>query len=171
MISCQSFRANLRPGTDDVNVLEHLRSCDACLDHAVSVDPDLFFRALGGEGLVPPGGVDNFVGDVMAQVRLRQTEGSAARRLQLNPYLRAAAAVMFMIAGALGFYRYEFRQVAPKPVIEARVTSPVVERAEATKAVVETYQSRNATIVEMPASSPSEAKVVMIYDDSLPADL
>ena len=44
MISCQTFRTKLHPGNDDAELLEHLRSCDACLEHAVSVDPDNFFR-------------------------------------------------------------------------------------------------------------------------------
>ena len=48
MISCQTFRATVRPGSDDVNVLEHVRSCDACLDYALTIDPDFFFRAMGG---------------------------------------------------------------------------------------------------------------------------
>ncbi len=67
MISCQSFRANLQTRTPEV--LEHLRKCDACLEYAVSVDPDNFFRAIGGEELEPPGGVEAFTADVMAQVR------------------------------------------------------------------------------------------------------
>lgn len=170
MISCQAFRTTIRPGSDDANVLEHLRSCDACLDYAVSIDPDFFFRSMGGGEMVPPGGVDTFVNDVMAQIRSRQTEGSAAPRLPLNRYLRAAAAVLFVIAGTAGIYRYEHYNVAPVPVIAERAT-PVVHRVTATKAVIETYQSQNATIVEMPAASANEAKVVMIYDQSLPADL
>lgn len=169
MISCQTFRTTIRPGTEDASVLEHLRSCDACLDYAVSIDPDLFFRSMGGGEMVPAGGVDTFVSDVMAQIRSRQTEGSAAPRLPLNRYLRAAAAVLFVIAGTAGIYRYEHHAVAPVPGMSAEAT-PVVHRATATKAVIETYQSQNATIVEMP-SGANEAKVVMIYDESLPADL
>jgi hypothetical protein len=168
MISCQTFRATIRPGTEDVNVLEHLRSCDACLDHAVSIDPDFFFRSLGGSNIVPPGGIDNFVSDVMAQVRLRQTEDSAMRRLPLNRYLRAAAAVLFVIAGATGVYRYGHSDVRPIPVLTAAAP---VQKPIATKAIVESYQSESATIVEIPNASANDAKVVMIYDSSLPADL
>jgi len=40
----------------------------------------------------------------------------------------------------------------------------------ATKSLVETYSSHDATIVEMP-SDGSDTKVVMIFDDKLPADL
>jgi hypothetical protein len=169
LISCQTFRATVRPGSEDAIVLEHLRSCDACLDYALSIDPDFFFRTLGGAEIVPPGGIDNFVSDVMAQVRLRQAEGSAAHRLPLNRYLRAAAAVVFVIAGATGVYRYSHPDASRTPVLTA-AAAPAVQARE-TKAVVETYDSQNATIVEMPRASTSDAKVVMIYDESLPADL
>lgn len=167
MISCQTFRATVRPGSDDADVLAHLRTCDACLEHALSVDPDFFFRAMGGAEMVPPGGVDNFVSDVMAQVRSRQTEGAAIRPLRIQRYLRAAAAVLFVIAGTTGIYRVS-RHDAPTPVLSAAVQ---VRKPLATKAVVETYDSQNATIVEIPAASVNDAKVVMIYDESLPADL
>ena len=167
MISCQTFRATLRPGSDDARTLEHLRTCDACLDYAVQSDPGFFFRAIGGGEMTPPGGVDAFVDGVMAQVRLRQAEGSMAHRLPLNRYLRAAAAILFVIAGATGVYRVSHHEAKPIPVI---VAAPV-PKSLTTKPIVETYQSENATIVEMPTDSASDAKVVMIFDQSLPADL
>ena len=171
MISCQTFRATARPGSEDSRILEHLRTCDACLDHALSIDPDFFFRAVGGGELTPPGGVDSFVSDVMAQVRVRQTETTATARIPINQFFRAAAAVVFVIAATTGIYRVSRRTVVTSgssdPII-ARVAAP---RPTMTKAVVETYESKNATIVEMPAASASDAKVVMIYDESLPADL
>lgn len=170
MISCQTFRATVRPGSDDANVLEHLRSCDACLDHALAIDPDFFFRSMGGGEMVPPGGVDNFVSDVMAQVRLRGAESSAAPRVSINRYLRAAAAVLFVVAGTLGVYRYEQR-VAPQPAAIVATSPARTAKPTATKAIIETYQSQNATIVEIPPASANDAKVVMIYDSSLPADL
>jgi hypothetical protein len=40
-----------------------------------------------------------------------------------------------------------------------------------TKPVVETYSSTNATIVEVPTESAGDAKIVMVIDDKLPADL
>jgi len=40
-----------------------------------------------------------------------------------------------------------------------------------TKPIVETYSSSKATIVEMPAESANDARVVMILDENLPADL
>ena len=167
MISCQTFRTNLQPHSDDPTSLEHLRACDACLDFAMSVDPDYAFRSLGGEELTPPGGVDAFVDGVMAQVRIRQTE-SIAHRLPLNRYLRAAAAVVIVIAGATGIYRVSQQpeQMQPAPII-ARV---VPQQPLTTKPVVETYQAQNATVVEVPSGS-SDAHIVMIFDETLPADL
>lgn len=167
MISCQAFRANA--GSREPEVLEHLRKCDVCLEYAVSVDPDHFFRAIGGEELEPPGGVDAFTSDVMAQVRLRQAEGSVARRFLIPPRRLAAAAAIVVAIGA-GALVYE------KNEQPAAVTVPVVARvapraALATKPVIETYQSRGATIVELPSQGSNDANVVMIFDDSLPADL
>ncbi len=171
MISCQSFRANLQTRTPEV--LEHLRKCDACLEHAVSVDPDNFFRAIGGEELEPPGGIDAFTTDVMAQVRLRQAEGSVARRVLVAPRRLAAAAAVVVAIGA-GWVAYESRENVgpalsrPAPAESRRY---VLTRQLTTKPVVETYQSQNATIVEVPSARKNDAQVVMIFDDSLPADL
>src|SRR5229473_6863303 len=80
MISCETFRATFAPETSDTGVLEHIRSCDACLDFAAAIDPDVLFRAIGGGEMVPPGGVDAFVADVMREVHLRSTESSLAPR-------------------------------------------------------------------------------------------
>lgn len=169
MISCQAFRENLRPGTTDAGVLDHLRKCDVCLDWAVRVDPDNFFRAIGGEEMVPPGGIDAFTEGVMAQVRVRQAEVPAVRRFLIPPWrLAAAAAVTAIIGIAALMFDHGPKPRAPVYVPVAAVARPAVLT---TKPVVETYQSKNATIVEMPSEGPHDPKVVMIFDDSLPADL
>lgn len=165
MISCVNFRANVT--SREPEILEHLRKCDACLEFAVSADPDHFFRAIGGEELEPPGGVDAFTADVMAQVRLRQAEGSVARRFLIPPRrLAAAAAIVVAIAGGTLVWQRHEQPVLRAPAAVAKVVRPIV-----TKPVVETYQSQNATIVEMPSQGNNDANVVMIFDDSLPADL
>ncbi|MEA2336284.1 MAG: hypothetical protein QOE82_291 [Thermoanaerobaculia bacterium] len=171
MMTCHYFRANLQPGNADAAMLEHLRHCDACLDFAMSVDPDLFFRSLGGDELVPPGGVDAFVGDVMSQVRVRNAETSLAPRHAVSRWQRWAIAAMAIvgITGATLAYRYEHAAPAPQPVHLVAAAKPR-PTATATKSFVETYSSHNATIVEMP-SDGSDTKVVMIFDDKLPADL
>jgi len=169
MISCQAFRANA--ASREPEVLEHLRKCDACLEYAVSVNPDHFFRAIGGEELVPPGGVDAFTADVMAQVRLRQAEGSVARRFLVAPRRLAAAAAIVVAIGA-GALVYERNQQNVGPALSR--SAPAESRRHvitATKPVIETYQSQSATIVEMPSQGSNDANVVMIFDDSLPADL
>jgi hypothetical protein len=166
MISCQAFHARLQPGSADPEVLEHLRSCDVCLDYAVTVDPDNLFRAIGGEELEPPGGVDAFASDVMSQIRLRQTEGSVARRLLVAPR-RLAAAAAIVIAIGISAFVYDNAQKSGPAALPV-----VVQRAQlATKPVVETYDSKNATIVEVPSEGKNDPKVVMIFDESLPADL
>ena len=175
MITCRHFRANLKPGATDAALLEHLRHCDACLDFAMGVDPDLFFRSIGGEELVPPGGVDAFVGDVMSQVRVRTAETSLAPRRAVSAWQRLAiaATVAAGVTGATLVYRLEQRAPSPQPAHTiAAVVKPAAARSAilATKSFVETYSSHNATIVEVP-NDGNDAKVVMIFDDTLPADL
>jgi hypothetical protein len=171
MTTCSYFRTNLQPGTADAALIEHLRHCDACLDFAMSVDPDLFFRSLGGEELVPPGGVDAFVGDVMAQVRVRDAEASLVTRRGVSAWQRwaIAATVAAGITGATVTYRYEHPVQLQQPVHLVAAAKPR-PTPTATKSFVETYSSHDATIVEMP-SDGSDTKVVMIFDDKLPADL
>jgi hypothetical protein len=170
MMICSYFRANLQPGNADAAMLEHLRHCDACLDFAMNVDPDLFFRSLGGDELVPPGGIDAFVGDVMSQVRVHDAEALLVSRHSVSAWQRwaVAATVAVGITGATVAYRYEHSiPVQPTHIIAAAKPRPAVT---ATKSFVETYSSHDATIVEMP-NDGSDTKVVMIFDDKLPADL
>ena len=174
MMTCQNFRATLQPGTTDAELLEHLRHCDACLDYAMSVDPDLFFRSIGGEELVPPGGVDAFVSDVMSQVRVRDAETSLApRSMGVWQRLAIAATVAAGVTGATLVYHFEQSNPTPGPAhtIAAAVKPATTHfTATATKSFVETYSSHDATIVEVP-NDGSDTKVVMIFDDKLPADL
>ena len=173
MISCQTFRATLQPGTRDAEVLEHLRRCDACLDFAIEADPDNFFRLLGGDELVPPGGVDAFVGDVMAQVRSRQTETAVEPHRTFSNMRRLAIAATVALAVTTGLIVSNHQ-----PVKAPRVAAGFSRPAEAgrytplvTKPVVDTYESKNATIVEVPSETKDDVQVVMIFDESLPADL
>jgi hypothetical protein len=171
MMTCSYFRANLQPGNADAAMLEHLRHCDGCLDFAMSVDPDLFFRSLGGEELVPPGGIDAFVGDVMSQVRVHAAEASLTPRRNVSVWQRwaIAATVAAGVTGATLAYRYEHPVQATQPAHFVAAARPH-PAATATKSFVETYSSHDATIVEMP-NDGSDTKVVMIFDDKLPADL
>jgi len=167
MISCQTYRASLSAGTQDAALLEHMRRCDACLDFSVEVDPDNFFRAIGGHDLVPPGGVDAFVGDVMREVQIRGKETSMASRhpLTWRQRLAIAATLAAGITGTTLVYQHEHTA----PVATARpVAAATPAKILATKPVVESY-SRNATIVEVPNNG--KVNVVMIFDEKLPADL
>ena len=167
MISCQTYRASLSAGTQDAALLEHLRTCDACLDFSVEADPDNFFRSIGGSDLVPPGGVDAFVGDVMRAVHIRGTETSMAARHSLTwrQRLAIAATIAAGMTGGMFVYQHERQSIpAPAPVHAAAPRARILT----TKPIVETY-SRNATIVEVPAEG--NVNVVMIFDEKLPADL
>jgi hypothetical protein len=174
MISCLTFRNAFAPGTESREVLEHVRACDACLDHAAAIDPDIMFRALGGENLVPPGGVDAFVDDVMREVRLRSTESSLeSRRGALLSWPRRLAVAATLAAGLSGALLVWQRDRSVVPVAPLAVSRPAVttQARLTTKPVIESYDSANATIVEVPSEGAGDTKIVMIFDDTLPADL
>ena len=165
-MTCDNFRARFAPSTDDAALLDHLRSCDACLNFAVEEDGDVLFRSLGGGELEPPGGVDAFVDDVMREVRLRGTESTMAPRAVSWPRrLSVAAALTAAVAG--GTFMLEHRSApaaAPPAIAHHQILKPVV------KPIIESYDSQKATIVEVPTEG-EDVKVVMVFDDSLPADL
>jgi len=176
MITCTNFRASFEPATESADLLEHIRTCDLCLDFAVSADPDIMFRAIGGDELVPPGGVDAFVGDVMREVRLRSTESATHRVVSWPRRLAVAATLVAGITG--GALVWERGRIAPPVIQSTRIagqakSSPYVGQALSlsTKPVIEKYDSDSATIVEMPTGSANDAQIVMIIDDKLPADL
>ncbi len=168
-MSCAEFRRDFRPESREARLLDHVRSCDACLDYAAHLDPEVMFSALGGE-MIPPGGVDAFVDDVMREVRLRSAEGALAPgRGRTISRLAAAAALAATIAGTTFIYeRNRSATIVATPRI-AR-THSLAASVQATKPAVETYDSAGATIVEMPADG-SDTQVVMIFDENLPADL
>lgn len=170
MMSCDGFRRSFAPGTDDAAVLEHLRSCDACLDFAANADPDVMFRALGGSEMIPPGGIDAFVEGVMQQVRVREVESVATpeRVLSWPRRLAIAATVVAGLTGGLLVYRMESPAAKPLAPVTIAAHRPM---NLTTKPIVETYESQNATIVEVPTESSDDVKMVMIFDENLPADL
>ena len=166
MITCDTFRARFTPGTDDAQVLEHLRSCDSCLAFAVEADGDMLFRGLGGE-MVPPGGVDAFVGDVMREVHLRSTERQIVPQGRMSWAKRLAVAATIAVAVVGSMYYPRQQNLVPGP--ESVITSAAMNAV--TVPVIESYDSDTATIVEMPTEGAEDVKVVMIFDDELPADL
>lgn len=175
MISCESFRKRFHVNADDAALLGHLRSCDRCLDFAAHLDPDVMFRALGGEEMIPPGGVDAFVSGVMQQVRVRDAEKvtTAPRAHSWARRLAMAAAVGASVFGATLVYRSDAPAVSKSTTI-AQATSvrrSLTTKALITRPVVETYESDKATIVEVPTEDTDDVKIVMIIDENLPADL
>jgi len=176
MISCDAFRVRFEVASEDPAVLEHLRSCDRCLDFAAQEDPDVIFRALGGEGMIPPGGVDSFVDDVMQQVRVRAAESTVSARKNVR-WTRRLAVAATLAAGITGAVLYDqAERVAPvaplTPLAIRHELAPVSPAKLSTKPVVETYESENATIVELPSEGGADdVKIVMIFDENLPADL
>jgi len=174
MMSCESFRTRFHAGTEDAALLAHLRTCDRCLDFAAHSDADVMFRALGGSDMVPPGGLDAFVNDVMQQVRVRDAETTVSARIVAWPRrLAMAAAVAMAVFGATLVYRVDApTQVEDRPSrLSAQAGLPVLHHTLTTKPIVESYQSDNATIVEVPTEASDDVKIVMIFDENLPADL
>jgi hypothetical protein len=171
-MNCHEFRSAFAPASDDAAILEHVRSCDPCLDFAAHAHPDIMFRAIGGAEMIPPGGVDAFVGDVMRAVHLRQTEDELVPHRAPLSWTRRLAVAATLIAGITGATLVYEREQTVTPAQHLSPQSAVLSpRIFATKPVVETYSSPRATIVEVPAESANDAQVVMILDDNLPADL
>ena len=172
-MNCLEFRAAFAPSTEDPRVLEHVRVCDPCLDFAAHNDPDIMFRAIGGAEMIPPGGIDAFVGDVMHAVQLRKAEDELAPRRHDLSWTRRLAVAATLIAGITGgtlVYEREHQATTVTPTLIAQHSS-LRSRNLVTKPIVATYSSKNATIVEVPAESGNEPQVVMIVDENLPADL
>lgn len=171
MMSCDTFRTSFHADTENAALLAHLRTCDRCLDYAVSVDPDVLFRSLGGDDLVPPGGVDAFVDDVMRQVRVRSAENTVAavRPVSWTRRLAMAAALAVVVTSAAVVSRINTTEMKFAPVKRAAITAQ--RAALVTKPVVETYESDSATIMEVPGEQNDDVKIVMIFDENLPADL
>ena len=53
MISCQTYRASLSAGTQDAALLEHLRTCDACLDNNKDCTSTTFNCGVQCSGIIP----------------------------------------------------------------------------------------------------------------------
>jgi hypothetical protein len=85
--------------------------------------------------------------------------------------LAVAATLAAGITGAM-LYNQATRPVTATPMTIARGITPVTAQKLTTKPVVETYESDSATIVEMPSEGAADdVKIVMIFDENLPADL
>lgn len=173
MMKCEIFRDELREGIDSPEGRAHVRVCANCLEHAVDVDPEYLFRSLGGDDLVPPGGVDSFVDDVMQQIHVRSHEQSLGRTVRFPAIARWSIAATFAVAilSAAIWYRPAVDAPAPAAVAVATAQPVVEQRVDVTRPVVENYESSNAMIVEVPTESDSDMKIVMIFDESLPVEL
>ena len=171
---CDEFRAALAQATEPgPDALAHMRSCEACLNHAIALDPDLMFRGLGGE-VEPIGGIDAFVDDVMRDIRFRGTQKLVDARRRFAPAQRwaiAAAATIAVVSGTL-LWPGANRTLEPGlPVASIAAAPSAWTFSPSSRPVVESYASSSATIVEVPSEETSDLKVVMIFDEALPADL
>ena len=168
MMDCREFEYACRSGRIDAESLGHLRACQRCLGFVSENDPDLLFRAVGGE-IEPPGGLDDFVGGVMSAIHVRDSERALARqRGRVAPFYR------WSLAAALFTAMLSLVIVMPR---EGSITPPVAARQVAASSdhfqvpMVEEYASAGATIIEVPTEEENDLKIVMIFDESLPVDL
>lgn len=167
-MNCETFREACKRGEQTEATLAHMRECGPCLDFAVQADPDNLFRSLGGDELLPAGGIDLFVDEVMQQVHVRDAERKLVHRMRIPATYRwaTAAALAIGVLSASLFYRPSTVTLLPA----VPVTVAQLHQAEIERPIVENYEGLNATIVEVPNDS-SDTKIVMIFDESLPADL
>jgi hypothetical protein len=110
----------------------------------------------------------------MSDVRFRGTERIVDARSRFAPAQRwaiAAAAAIAVVSGALFWPRADRGVVPQAPVAMVASAPAATSFAVASRPVVERYASSSATIVEVPSEETSDLKVVMIFDESLPADL
>lgn len=164
-MNCQGAIQAIHQGAIGEEALAHLRSCPACLDLAVRVDPDILFRSLGGKDVIPPGGVERFVDEVMQQVDVRRKESQMSpRRVGSRPVQWAVAAALGLAVTTATLVQRPGAVIAPQAIVQVAAV-PLVSRS-----VIESYESDSATIVEVPSAETS-VQIVMVFDDTLPVDL
>lgn len=168
---CEDFRTAILEQEISDEVLDHLRSCEACMNVAVDHDPDLMFRAIGGE-MEPPGGAEAFAAEVMQQIHVRETERRFGRTKGPGRFQRwaiAAAAAFTVVTGAM-FWPRDTKVDAPVDIVQVS-HHEVADAPSLVRPVVEKWDSSSAMIIEIPEEETSDLKVVMVFDESLPADI
>ena len=167
-MNCKVFRVAISSSELDAATLEHFRHCSSCLEYAAGLDPQNLYRSLGGVDLVPPDGLESFVGDVMHEVHLRQTEGHVEAPGRIVASYRWGVAAALLVGIFASTVRHEPPASSSSPVQIAAANLA----AASTRPVVESYEAKDATIVEVPAAAGAgDVKVVMVFDNTLPADL
>lgn len=168
-MTCAEFVSLLDGAVEAPAALAHMRDCESCMNIAAEHDPMNLFRAMGGEEIEPPGGVDAFVAEVMDQVRIQDRRAAISAQPPVKSYSwRWTAAAAAVIVGVLSFATLQRPGAAPG--ITNHAPAIVEQFAPVSLPVVENYDSGNAMIVEVPQQH-SEIQLVMIFDESLPADL
>lgn len=170
---CDDFKIAIQSEEPSAETLEHLRNCADCLDFAAEINPDNLFRSLGGDDLVPPGGIDQFTAEVMQQVTALERIRLPRQRAQAKPgYVWSLAAALGVAVMSFALVNGRQDVAAPVPAV-AKVNRPVIEEVATglTAPVIEEYENSSAMIVEVPVQETGGVQVVMIFDESLPADL
>lgn len=105
----------------------------------------------------------------MREVRMRSgsrstgpEESALWRRIAI-----AAALSAVVSSGALFYQSRSAIPGVPLTIERAAMTSVIAS----SRPVIENYESDSATIIEVPAAAGEDVQVVMVFDESLPADL
>lgn len=176
-MNCHDVKKMLESGEESVEMRQHLRSCADCLELAVSLEPTTMFTTLGGDEMVPPGGVELFVSDVMGELRLREKERSLDEQdhpKRIAWWWSAAATIFILFTTWLAIQPDNRPDIASPAatVAELNVPAPMpVAEPAVTRPVIDDYDRTEATIVELPSESADDVKIVMIFDETLPQDL
>jgi hypothetical protein len=84
---------------------------------------------------------------------------------------RLAVAATLVVGSSAALMLYNSGQTTQAPMsVAVRPAAAVRPAVLASRPVIENYESQNATIVEVPAETQTNVKVVMIFDETLPAD-
>lgn len=167
-MKCPDFIENVRAGVDDAQTRDHLRGCEACLAAGLELDSDLLFRVLGGGEILPPEGIDAFTHGVMQQVHLRESERKLKASPRRIPFALRWSAAAALVLGVGSFALWQGMDPVVQPVSPS---APAAIVASMDRPTIESYDSADATIVELAAEPSSDFLIVMVFDESLPADL
>ncbi|MBW3563717.1 MAG: hypothetical protein KY459_03230 [Acidobacteria bacterium] len=174
-MNCTDFLAGIDTAMTTSGGRAHARSCADCAAAAIATDSINLFRTIEKTPAVPKSEFDEFVADVVGEIRLRETEKTVEEPAETPRWVGLAMVAAILAAIAGGLFIQDRNVVATAPLeasIPADATAPAnAETFSSTLPVVEGYSNNNAMIVELPAETTDDIRIVMIFDETLPQDL
>lgn len=174
-MNCTDFLAGIDTAMTTSGGRAHARSCTDCAAVAIATDSLNLFRTIEKTPAVPKGELDEFVADVVGEIRLREMEKTVDEPAETPRWVGLAMVAAILAAIAGGLFIQDRNVVATAPLeasIPATATAPAhAEIFSSTLPVVDGYANSNAMIVELPAETTDDIRIVMIFDETLPQDL